>query len=214
MKRPVWFFVFGIAAGVLLTVAAAIVGALALSRTDAGYRFVVRRAAARLRAPVFPQSAADYDWEAVRLETGETASAGELRGRVAFVTFWSLTCPYCVAQLPHIQSLYEQTREDDVAFWCVAEKRSDEDMAALTAKVAALREDLGLTVPVLLLDGPRPEAFRSRATPVTFIIAPDGTLAFRYDAGAKWDDEACLRYLRQLASGASPDAGEPAVPPT
>ncbi len=213
MKRPKLLFACGLVAGMLLVLFVEALLVVGMTRTDTGYRFLVKRAAARLKAPAFPDAPAAYDWDVTDLETGEPVSARQLQGQTVFLTFWHPHCPYCIATLPHIQDLYEKAAEEDVVFWCVAEKEKDEDMAAFTTEIRAVVEQQGLTVPILLASGPRPEAYKGRGTPTTFILTPDDRIAFRYESGARWDDEACLRYLQQIANEASPTRIETAVPP-
>jgi thiol-disulfide isomerase/thioredoxin len=213
MKRPKLLFFSGVAVGIGLVLIVTAILVFGMTKTDTGYRWLVQRASAKLRAPVFPQTPAEYDWQAADLITGELASAQQLQGRTVFLTFWHPHCPYCVATMPYIQNLYEKAKDENVVFWCVAEKDPTEDLGEFTQEVLAQKENQGLTMPILIADGPRPQAFKSRGTPVTFILGPDNKIAFRYESGARWDDEACLRFLQQLSAGASPTAVESAVPP-
>jgi len=39
---------------------------------------------------------------------GQTVSLGNLRGKPVLINFWQTRCPYCVAEMPYIQEIYEE----------------------------------------------------------------------------------------------------------
>lgn len=50
------------------------------------------------------------------LDIGGTASSDDYRGRVLVVNFWWSTCPPCRVEAPHLESVYQEFREQGVAF--------------------------------------------------------------------------------------------------
>jgi hypothetical protein len=44
----------------------------------------------------------------------------------------------------------------------------------------------------------RPAAFETDGIPATFILSPDGRVAFRHTGAAQWDDETSLAFLKSL----------------
>ncbi len=106
-----------------------------------------------------------------------------LRGRVVVVRFWTDTCPYCEASLPAMQKLADEFRDEPVTFiglyhskprgserpWKLAVTRANE----LGVRFPLAYDHMWTTVSEWWLWG------RSRsATSASFVIAPDGTIAF------------------------------------
>ena len=138
--------------------------------------------------------AADYRWR-LRTLDGDDVSLEEFRGRPVFLNLWATWCPPCVAELATIQRLHDSLAGSGVAFLLV----SPETRAA----VAPFVRRRGLTAPVYLELQPLPAAFRLRALPTTYVIAPDGAVALRHRGSADWDTDAVRHLLRALARPAA-----------
>src|SRR5688572_15469563 len=48
-----------------------------------------------------------------RDEKGNTFSTADLAGKVVFINFWASWCPPCRAEMPALNDLYNQFRNDD-----------------------------------------------------------------------------------------------------
>jgi thiol-disulfide isomerase/thioredoxin len=154
-----------------------------------------------MAAPFLPNVVdAEFDWILQDLG-GDDFDFSTLKGKTVFLSVWSPDCPYCVAELPYLQSLYEKTRDDGIEFAVVSVKESD--------KVLDLMIEYNLTYPIYTYKEDRPELYQTGKTPSTFIIAPDGKLAFRWMGPARWDDDSFINYLRGLSiMGQNPIADE------
>lgn len=107
----------------------------------------------------------------------------DLRGRVVVVRFWTDTCPYCAKSLPAIQTLADELRNELITFVGIyhskphgSEKPWSE--AVLRAKELGVRfpiayDHLWRTLRAWWLDGRN-----GVATSATFIIDPEGKIAF------------------------------------
>ncbi len=105
---------------------------------------------------------------------GEVFSLEEHRGEVVVLNLWASWCDTCAAELPGFQAAWEEYREAGVRFVGAAYR---DDAAALTARV----EEYGLTYPVGLDTGDRiARAYAITGVPETFIIGPEGRVAFVY----------------------------------
>jgi thiol-disulfide isomerase/thioredoxin len=185
-------FFIGMGAGILITILIIIVGGYLLiwwyssAKIPGGGKILENS----LEAPPFPSGAlADYDWTVKSLD-GQNFNMAEAKGKVVFLNFWATWCPPCVAEMPSIQRLYEKIKDQKIMFVCI----SNED----PSKVSHFVREKGVTFPVYCLRGEPPAVFRTRGIPATFILSPDGKVAFRHVGGAKWDDEKSVVFLKDL----------------
>ncbi len=75
--------------------------------------------------------------------TGEYVTLDDYRGKVVMLNFWATWCPPCRAEMPGIQTVYEQYRDQGFTVLAINDaERSDQ--------VSAFVSDYGLTFPVLL----------------------------------------------------------------
>jgi thiol-disulfide isomerase/thioredoxin len=109
---------------------------------------------------------------------------------VVFLNFWATWCVPCVAELPGIQRLYDKLRDERVAFVCVSPEAGP--------TVNSFIQEKGFTVPVFTLSGDPPPVFKVEGYPSTFIVAPDGRIAFNLTGTAIWDDDSSVRFIKRL----------------
>ncbi len=171
-----------------------IAGPVAILGFVYGYNRLLRGSVEdRIKPPAFlPMTLdAEYDWT---LETlaGDPFHFSELRGKVVFLVVWRAGCEFCEAELPFLQNLYEKTGEEGLAFVTVAEK--DDRILDLVA-------EYDLTFPIYTYEGERPEVYQTGMVPSTFVLSPEGKLAFRWRGAARWDDDTCVAFMRELAQG-------------
>ena len=113
---------------------------------------------------------------------GVTHTLEDYRGRVIFLNVWATWCPYCVMEMPDIQSLYEKYGDNgDVAILGAAfpnlSGEGDE------ASVAAYLAENGFTYPTLMdTEGAFLRYYGISAFPTTFMIDADGNV-YGYVAG-------------------------------
>ena len=113
---------------------------------------------------------------------GVTHTLEDYRGRVIFLNVWATWCPYCVMEMPDIQSLYEKYGDNgDVAILGAAfpnlSGEGDE------ASVAAYLAENGFTYPTLMdAEGAFLRYYGISAFPTTFMIDADGNV-YGYVAG-------------------------------
>jgi thiol-disulfide isomerase/thioredoxin len=147
-----------------------------------------------LPIPQFPGS--ETAWYRLKLEglDGTPFDAGTLKGKVVFLNFWATWCGPCRSEMPAIQHLYEETKDQGVTFLVVSDEERE--------RIAGFVKKNGYTFPVYRVVGVPPEVFRTSVIPATFIVAPDGHIAYRRIGSAQWDNDAALAFLKTLAPSA------------
>ena len=141
--------------------------------------------------PPLPTSSWDYEMEA-RDSAGDPMSFSTFVGNVLVLNFWATWCTPCLDEMPSLGRLLEATSDLGVQMACV----TNEDWG----KVRAFVEKRGMEVPVYVSSGDRPDSFKARGIPATFIIDKHGTIALRHLGAASWDDESVVAFVRGLAA--------------
>ena len=100
------------------------------------------------------------------------------KGEITFLGFWATWCAPCVAELPSIETLYEDYG-DDVNFVLVT-REQPETVADFLAKK-------GLGLPVYFPVSEVPEALQSPSIPTNFLIDQKGHLLIEDTGAANWN---------------------------
>ena len=62
-------------------------------------------------------------------EKGASISLEDLKGKVVFINFWATWCSPCIAEMPTIQSLYENFKNDDEVKFVILEVDGNQEKA-------------------------------------------------------------------------------------
>jgi thiol-disulfide isomerase/thioredoxin len=144
----------------------------------------------RLEVPSFPSTTlADYDWIVQSLD-GQDFKMADVKGKVVFLNFWATWCPPCVAEMPSIQRLHEKLKDEGVVFACISNEEA--------SKVNQFAKEKGVTFPIYTMHGGPPLVFKTRGIPSTFILSPEGKIAYKHTGSAKWDDDKSIDFIRGL----------------
>lgn len=110
-------------------------------------------------------------FELEKLE-GEMARLADFRGQAVVLNLWASWCPPCRAEMPALQSLYEQYREQGLVVLAV--NMTHQDSTAAASEFAA---EFELSFPILLdHTGLVGNLYRMRALPTTFFIDREGVI--------------------------------------
>jgi peroxiredoxin len=101
---------------------------------------------------------------------GKKWTLRELRGKVVLVNFWATWCPPCRKEIPDLEALYEQFKDQGLVVLAI----SDEERG----KVEPFMAERRVTYPVLLDPGRTVhQRFEVEGIPKTFIYDREGKLA-------------------------------------
>ncbi|MGA3349839.1 MAG: TlpA disulfide reductase family protein [Candidatus Sulfotelmatobacter sp.] len=93
----------------------------------------------------------------------------DLRGQIVLVNFWATWCPPCRKEMPDLQSLYAQFKNQGVVVLSIPDEES--------AKVSPFVAERDITYPVLLDPGRKVnEEFKVEGIPKSFVYDRDGKL--------------------------------------
>jgi thiol-disulfide isomerase/thioredoxin len=147
-----------------------------------------RRPAMVQEAKAYQLTETDYIWD-VRNSEGTPLDPESLRGEVVFLNFWGTYCPPCIAEMPEIQSIYDDY-SDKVRFVLVSAESPE--------KVQNFLDSREYNLPSYYGGRNMPEAFSVRSVPTTFVISRDGKIVMKKVGAADWDSNAMRKAFDQL----------------
>lgn len=140
--------------------------------------------------PAPPLRLANLDDEVVDLE--------DLRGKVVVVNFWATWCPPCRREMPSLQRLSQLAGDQGVRVLAV---NIGEDLDTVFSFIGMLEP--APSFPLLLdQEADTLPPWKVQGLPTTYVVAPDGTLAYRAVGGREFDHPQLVRQLIELAGSA------------
>lgn len=134
-------------------------------------------------------SAPDYELQDM---DGRIHRLSDLQGKPVVVNFWATWCPPCREEMPSMQRAWERLEAEGVEMVAINVGESVDTVFEFTA-----------TYPVeftLLfdLDNSVSSEWPMRGLPTTFVIDPQGKIAYRAIGGREWDDPKLLQPVLDL----------------
>lgn len=134
---------------------------------------------------------ADYGFQLID-QNGEIVNAFDLKGKTIFMNIWATWCPPCVAEMPSINSLYQDFKDNDqVAFVMISQDNEFE-------KAIKWIERKELDLPIYQLRTRLPEIYETGVVPSTFVISPTGKIVAKKTGLANYDTNKYRKLLSDL----------------
>jgi peroxiredoxin len=123
---------------------------------------------------------------------GKLHRLSDYRGKTVIINFWATWCPPCREEIPSMNRAWRQLRQEDVVMLAINMGEDEDTIFVFTA-------DYPAEFPLLLdRDGAVIAQWPVKGLPTTYIIAPDGSIAYRAIGGRNWDDSDIMDTLRAL----------------
>jgi thiol-disulfide isomerase/thioredoxin len=150
-------------------------------------------------APSIAQPGAPAPQIRLPILAGGSSDLSAERGKVVLVNFWATWCEPCRTEMPGLQRLADELRDQPFALYAV-------DLQEDAATIQPYVRELGLRMPVLLDDdGGVTRSYGVRALPATFLIDRRGVLRQQRlgplvegDAATAWSEPWLAQQVRQL----------------
>ena len=109
----------------------------------------------------------------LKTPTGEAYKLSELRGQAVLVNLWATWCPPCRAEMPTIESMYQEYKDQGFVVLAIDMTYQDDPFA-----VVPFTQDHNLTFPILLEEtGEVAELYQLRSLPSSFFIDRNGLIS-------------------------------------
>lgn len=133
-------------------------------------------------------SLANYNWK-LKDDQGITFNFEQTKGKVILVNFWATWCPPCIAEMPSMQSLYNDYK-DRVEFVFV----SNEDTSVINQFLNKNNYTFKVYSPLTKY----PESFNISSIPRTFLIDKQGHIVIDKNGAANWNSETVRKTIDDL----------------
>ncbi len=117
------------------------------------------------------------DFELTTLD-GEAVKLSDYRGKKVILNFWATWCPPCRAEMPHMQTYYEeQAAADNVEILAVNLTKEDRGME----KINTFKEEYGLSFPIPLdKSGEIGALYQAVTIPTSYILDTQGRVQTKF----------------------------------
>ena len=123
---------------------------------------------------------------------GGTHRLSDYRGKTVIINFWTTWCPPCREEIPSMNRAWQELKHEDVVVLAINMGEDEDTIFIFTA-------DYPADFPLLLdSDGEVIARWPVKGLPTTYVVAPDGTIAYRAIGGREWDDPVLLDLIRAL----------------
>ena len=123
---------------------------------------------------------------------GGLISRKNYKNRVTIINFWATWCPPCVKEIPSLNRLRNKMRGKPFELISV-------NYAENKDRVNSFFERVHVSYPVLLdEDGRESAAWNVIVYPSTFVIGPDGNIAYGVNGAIEWDSDEVVSALNRL----------------
>lgn len=123
---------------------------------------------------------------------GKEVDLGDLKGRVVFINFWATWCPPCLAEMPSVNKLYEQFKDNEKVVFLLVD--ADRDFH----KASAYMKKKNYDMPVYAAASNVPEAIFKGALPTTVVFDQAGRLSYRGEGAANYADPKFIAFITKL----------------
>jgi len=132
----------------------------------------------------------------------------DLRGSVVVVNFWATWCPPCRREMPSLERLRQHMGGDG---FTVVAVNIGEDADTVFSFIGTV--DPPPSFPLLLdQDAASLEGWGVKGLPTTYVVAPDGLIAYRAVGGREFHHPRIIKQLRELRSARPGGEKEPMHP--
>lgn len=130
----------------------------------------------------------DLSWQLIN-DKGETVRLSELTDKPVFINIWATWCAPCIAEMPSINRLYIDYKDDVHFVIATYEEKS---------LVDAFLNKHELNFPVYRYKSKEPKLLQSKTIPATFILNTKGEIVVSEKGTSNWNSKSVRALLDKL----------------
>ena len=124
---------------------------------------------------------------------GRMVSLADYKGKTVLLNIWATWCPPCVAEMPSMEKLYQELKDEDFEILAVSIDVAGSNVVAPFMKkhrlsFAALTDTQGTIK----------DLYQTTGVPESFIIDKDGIIAEKIIGPREWATPDVINYFRNL----------------
>lgn len=123
---------------------------------------------------------------------GEIIELADQKGKVVFINFWATWCPPCIAEMPAINKLYANFKENEKVMFLMV----DVDNNPTKSQKFMDKRKFGL--PVYTPASPIPPSYLKGAIPTTLVLNKGGKVVFKHEGMGDFSNEEFKTFVTQL----------------
>jgi thiol-disulfide isomerase/thioredoxin len=123
---------------------------------------------------------------------GNIISSNELKGKIVFINFWATWCPPCRAEMPSLNKLYEQLKDDKRFVFLLLNEDDNID------KAKTFLESNHYSFPFVTRNGNISNDIFSGTLPTTVILNKDGKIVMKHEGIASYNNSSFVEQLKSL----------------
>ncbi|RZM24859.1 MAG: TlpA family protein disulfide reductase, partial [Pedobacter sp.] len=117
---------------------------------------------------------------------------GDLKGKVVFLNFWATWCPPCQAEMPSVNKLYQQFKNDPNVVFILVDGDSD------LVKAQKYMDRKKFDLPVFEVDSPIPDQLFKGSLPTTIVFDKEGRISYNEEGAANYNSKKFVDFIQQL----------------
>lgn len=122
----------------------------------------------------------------------KTISLNDLKGKVVFLNFWATWCPPCRAEMPSIDEMKKNFKNNDNIVFLFVDV--DKKIEQSTKYV----KDKNLDLHVVMAKGDIPSTYLGNAIPTTVVLNKNGDIAEKVEGSMDYNTPEVVQALQQL----------------
>jgi len=124
---------------------------------------------------------------------GKKVSLADYKGKVVLLNIWATWCAPCVAEMPSMEKLYQELKDEDFELLAVSVDESGVEV------VTPFMKKHKLSFPVLLdTQGDIKSLYQLTGIPESFIMDKDGIIVEKVIGPRDWAASGVISYFRNL----------------
>jgi len=131
---------------------------------------------------------------------GEQIYLSKFEGKTIFMNLWATWCPPCIAEMPNIQRLFDDVKDNNDIVFVMASLDQDPQKAWDFVN----RKEF--TFPVYSVIA-KPRVYDSSVVPTTYVISPQGNIVMEHQGMAKYDTDEFKDFLNSVSNPQSLKSG-------